>query len=543
MSYRPTVSPSPNIKQRGAYYTDYALASFLCQWALRSAHDSMLDPSFGGGVFLQTAFERLQQLGNKQSGTNIFGVELDTQTHTETVRFLSEKQEVLKKQVLNNNFFDIDPKQLKPLTTILGNPPFVRFQTQNKEEKEKALELCKKSGVELNMQCNLWVPFIIHSCNFLQDGGRLAFVIPQEIAQASYAKPLLSFLARSFEKTTFVSFEKSVFQDIYQDVVLLLAEGKGTNGKFYVKDLNSATLRELDVNSSDAIEPESFMAQSSFAYYWLDAKTRAILEQLKNSPKTTQLGKIASIQNGYVTGANTYFHLNEQQKKHFGLQHRHLKRSVFRTASLQGLSFTNKDWNVAEKAGKAGYVLNLPNLAVRSKSAQAYLEKGIEQKIPMAYKCRHRKPWHRVPNLVTPDAFLSYMSGPYLHLVFNDAKVAAPNSLHHLNMKTSSPLCLKQLCSVWPNSLTQLSAELTGRTLGGGMLKLEPSEAQKVLIPLVQPNDDQFEKIDKALRAKRHDLAQALANESLLTLISETELTELKENLRKLKRRRRKVKN
>jgi hypothetical protein len=33
------------------------------------------------------------------------------------------------------------------------------------------------------------------------------------------------------------------------------------------------------------------------------------------------------------------------------------------------------------------------------------------------------------------------------------------------------------------NSLTLLSAELVGRSYGGGILKLEPSEAERLLIP------------------------------------------------------------
>jgi len=39
------------------------------------------------------------------------------------------------------------------------------------------------------------------------------------------------------------------------------------------------------------------------------------------------------------------------------------------------------------------------------------------------------------------------------------------------------------LSLIWQNSLTRLSTEVEGHALGGGMLKLEPSEARNVLLP------------------------------------------------------------
>lgn len=38
------------------------------------------------------------------------------------------------------------------------------------------------------------------------------------------------------------------------------------------------------------------------------------------------------------------------------------------------------------------------------------------------------------------------------------------------------------LAAVWQTSLSALSAEIEGHALGGGMLKLEPTEAENVLI-------------------------------------------------------------
>ena len=67
---------SPNVKSRGAYYTDRAVADFLVRWAVRGPADTVLDPSFGGGVFLRSAAERVEGLGGHPA-RQVFGVELD----------------------------------------------------------------------------------------------------------------------------------------------------------------------------------------------------------------------------------------------------------------------------------------------------------------------------------------------------------------------------------------------------------------------------------------------------------------------------------
>ncbi len=63
-------------KALGAYYTDVQVADFLVWWAIRSPHSTIMDPSFGGGVFLRSSCERLCQLGGQPS-SQVFGVELD----------------------------------------------------------------------------------------------------------------------------------------------------------------------------------------------------------------------------------------------------------------------------------------------------------------------------------------------------------------------------------------------------------------------------------------------------------------------------------
>ncbi|MCV4639326.1 hypothetical protein OFB62_28950, partial [Escherichia coli] len=82
-------------------------------------------------------------------------------------------------------------------------------------------------GVHLSQRSSSWAPFLVHAVALLEDGGRLGMVIPMELGHAAYARPVLEYLSRRFERVTFVTFKKKLFPDLSQDTLLLLAENKG----------------------------------------------------------------------------------------------------------------------------------------------------------------------------------------------------------------------------------------------------------------------------------------------------------------------------
>lgn len=70
---------SGRAKAFGAFYTDAVVADFLVRWAVREPGETVLDPSFGGGVFLAAAAARLRDLGGDER--QVYGVELDGEVH------------------------------------------------------------------------------------------------------------------------------------------------------------------------------------------------------------------------------------------------------------------------------------------------------------------------------------------------------------------------------------------------------------------------------------------------------------------------------
>jgi len=509
-------------KAFGAFYTDAAVAEFLVRWAVRRPDDTVLDPSFGGGAFLSAAAAQVSRLGGAPE-QQVYGVELDGEVHAQASRELTGLTNISSQNLICSDFFAVEPETLPQLAAVVGNPPFIRYQNFAGEGRKRSAERAQAQGVSLTKLASSWAAFVVHSATFLRSGGRLGMVVPAELAHAAYARPVLAFLARTFERVTLLTFKERLFPELSQDTLLLLAEAKDAprEGLFWRDLKNAEELRTLSAASvgADRLPETVASGQERLSARLVSAETRALYQTLTKHPQVSKLGTLAEVGIGYVTGANAFFHLSPERAATLGLPGEHLKRAVFRGAALSGLAFTEADWKeVGAKDG--GYLLHVVNDAPTLELAAeltAYLAQGEAAAVPGAYKCRVRTPWYKVPHVYTPDAFLTYMSGLRPQLVANHAGAVAPNTLHVVRLRPHAPLSADALATCWQTSLTGLSVELEGHALGGGLLKLEPGEARRVLIASPAGDVSALEpELDTLLRQGRVDEAQNLADRVLL---------------------------
>jgi hypothetical protein len=316
-------------------------------------------------------------------------------------------------------------------------------------------------------------------------------VIPVEIGHAAYALPVLDYLYRSFAAVTFLTFQKKLFSDLSEDTLLLLAENKGAHcSKFRWRDFPDVDLLDdiqklscLPLLATTPIDgPALSQGRERLIEYFLPEKARELYRELKALPSIRRLGELADVGIGYVTGANDFFHLHPVEAQRWGIPETFLRPAVRRSRGLSGLRLTSEDWRNALESGETGYLLHIEAATNLPDAVRRYLEYGRQEGISETYKCRTRVPWFRVPHVYQPDALLSYMSGITPRLVANDAGVVAPNSLHVLRLHPDTVLTGDEIAALWQTSLTRLSVEIEGHALGGGMLKLEPTEAENVVI-------------------------------------------------------------
>lgn len=497
-------------KELGAFYTPSDVATFLVRWAIRSGDDTVLDPSFGGGVFVHAAAERIRSLGGSVA-RSVFGVEMDSDSYRAALDDLLSTG-VSPEHLQCKDFFSASAGHAKlGIDAVVGNPPFIRYQQFGGDVRDRAAALMRREGVRVTELASSWAPFVVAGASLLRAGGRLAMVVPMELCHAAYALPVLAYMSRSFKLVQFLSFGERIFPQLSQDTLLLLADSKGSfEAEFRWKHLaDTSALTDVSVGRAE-IQRASRLDASAISSgrerlieQFLPRKTRELYAELRKHPSVRPLAAVAEVGIGYVTGSNDFFHPSERDVRRWDLPSAFLRRAVCRGRALAGLRFRESDWAAGLPSGSAGYLLQVPPRGSLPPSVRRYIMYGEKTGVHHAYKCRVRNPWYTVPHVHQPDALLTYMSGISPRLVANDAAAVAPNTLHVVRMLPLSGFTSHTLAVGWHSSLTRLSAEIQGHAMGGGLLKLEPLEAGRVLLALPS-SDSPKDLCDSLDRIARH---------------------------------------
>ena len=84
-----------------------------------------------------------------------------------------------------------------------------------------------------------------------------------------------------------------------------------------------------------------------------------------------------------------------------------------------------------------------------------------------------------MPSVWEPHGFLFRQVYDFPRMVLNEAGATSTDTIHRVH-------CMAQPEQVVTNTYTYLtaaSAEIEGRSYGGGVLELEPTEAERLLMP------------------------------------------------------------
>lgn len=501
-------------KARGAFFTPDEICDFITAWAVRSPEDRVLEPSCGEAAFLLSAGRRLRQLGTAGDTSDqlhrfdqLQGVELHQLSVLNAARATAAQN--LRATVHWGDFFDADMPG--SFDAVVGNPPYVRYQDFTGDARTKGQRAALALGVPMSGLASSWAPFLLHATRFLAPGGRLGLVLPAELLSVNYAAPVRAYLMRRFANVRLVLFEERVFPGVIEEVVLLLAEGEGPTDRF---TLHQA--RDLD-DLRDLAGLTSSWAPRDAEDKWITALLPAAAAELYASAtldrRFEQLQNWGTTSLGMVTGNNRYFALNETSVRDLELKQTDIVRiSPPGSRHLRGLTFGDSAWREMAGSGSRAWLF-YPHGGQVSPAAAAYIARGESTRIHTAYKCRVRKPWWLVPMVETPHLFLTYMNHDTPRLVNNAARVPHVNSVHGVRLWPGRQRVGQDLLPLAAlNSLTALGAELVGRSYGGGMLKLEPKEADLLPVPALAVLSDAVDE----LRALRPQLAKALRGGELI---------------------------
>lgn len=491
----------------GSYYTSQRIANYMVKWALRNSIDSLLEPSFGDGVFLDAAFDIFSTLGNNTP--TVIGIEIQPTVFSKYADSAPASFAGCCK-----DFIEYYPD--RKVSSVVGNPPYVSLRNLKENDRARAIDRMAEYKIKMLSSGSLWMPFTIHASSMLTQNGRLAFVLPFEITYVKYAYPLWAYLGNNFGSIKVVRIHEDFFPDVDVETVLLFADQYGASTHcidFEIYDSVDALFANDNSVKSKIEISDIVHRKKPFSFSMLNEVQRNMIGMLRRKKTIVPLIDLCKFSIGYVCADKDYFHPDEETCKCYKLPAENLLPCISNGKEINGGT------GIGAVVGANKQISNLflpKNITAADKR---YIKYGVETGVNLRYKCQQRKPWYITPNIEIPDLILTVF-GDTPKLVINEGKYAVSNSL--LAGYIKSDITAEQLVCMWYNSLTLLSIELNVHSLGGGVLVFIPGETDKLEVVKAIPQKEAvraFKEIDNCIKEKGLQAAYQLGDELVLSKI------------------------
>lgn len=494
-------------KLRGAYYTPLQLADAMVNIFASDNIQSVLEPSCGDGVFLDS----LKDTGLLDNIPLIQAVEIEPDEAQKVKARYADKTNI---DVCNEDFFDffkrIQGKQTYDL--ILGNPPYIRYQYLKESQRKIQSQILTANGMKANKLINAWVAFMVACVQLLSENGKIAFVIPAEILQVAYAEDLRLYLSNHLAKITLITFEQLVFPGIEQEVVVFIGK-KGETEKgiqiIEMEDLSGFKRLELHKNGFQKMQH----VKEKWTKYFVNAEEMQLIQQLRNDKRFAKFAEYGLINVGITTGNNGYFSITESTAKEYQLESVTLPL-IGRSSHAHGIYFTAEDWTANKNSGKRARLISFTDIPfdTYAECHKKYIELGEKNKEHEGYKCSIRDRWYIVPSVWIPDAFFLRRNNLYPKFVLNRCDAVSTDTMHRI--KFNDGVEPENVLLAYYNSISFAFTEICGRSYGGGVLEILPGEMGNILLPKIEyidtnSRDGILREVDTIIRSE-DDIEKAL---------------------------------
>lgn len=530
-------------KLRGGYYTPLDIASFISRWVLSNGSSHILEPSCGDGAFL-TAIGQQQQ----KTIATVTAFELD---FFEAAKASSAAAAAnVAANVVNSDFLEwaldrITHKEKLQFDAVVGNPPFIRYQYLPEKFQSLSEAIFDNLNCKFTKHTNAWVPFVLASLALLKPGGRLAMVLPSEIIHVLHAQSLRTQLSLECRKIVIIDPEEIWFEGTLQGAIILMLEKKKgdepSEGLGLIPVQGRDFLLEDPSAVFDNVKPISGSTISAkWTRAFLGTETLELLEKIEKNNHVYRFKKIAKVDVGIVTGANKFFLVDDATVVANRL-HQWAHPMFGRSEHCPGVIYDKRQHDVNKTAGLPANFLWFPEGAAREHLEVArYVTKGESDLLHTRYKTRIRRSWYTVPSVYTSEIGMLKRSHNAPRLILNEAGAFTTDTAYRIKSLT---IPASQLVASFVNPLTALSAELEGRTYGGGVLELVPSEIERLLIPISDQIELDLNELDTIIRHRSMQDAIQIYGQKVLRSIglSDIEISTIFDGWIQLKNRRQRI--
>lgn len=496
----------------------------MAKWAINASNDLVLDPCCGDSNLLEKAIERLLELGSTVSSAadRIYGIEINRKTTHCAFANLYSKFGANAKHLITRDFLGIEISELPKFNALLCNPPYKRHHDMNRKYKDFVSNtILRDTGIKVPKTSSLYLHFFIHASQFLADEGKMIFLTPSQYLNNNFGAMLREFFTEKFQLYSLVLFDEnlSIFPDAMSTACLTLLEKRQPEAEtkvMLIKTRRILKAQELWDALQGKVDVGVSVRKISQKKLREKKRWRALFEtSYLPDCATRNLQDFATTKRGLATGANDFFVLTHEKVSMFGIERPFLEPVLAKAHNAPYLDFLTEDWVRLKENGKKVWLFScdLPKEHLAGTNALHYVEQGEKMKYNDRYLTSHRQPWYRPERRSPSKIILTYMSNGNPRFIYNEAKIMTLNAFLCVYPSKDAGMNdekVKALLSYLNSSCFKSNLPYLGRIYSGGLLKIEPGEAQK--LPVV--DIDQLPKSTLADLARLFDKLRKLYREN-----------------------------
>jgi hypothetical protein len=364
----------------------------------------------------------------------------------------------------------------------------------------------------------------------------MGLVLPSSLMFADYARSLRDIIRQNFLRSVLVKLNYQTFmsEGAEERAVVLLSDGFGSKTKSDWIEISAASEDDAVKKIQDAGAAFSISrpGRSRSLHY------RTVFEDIASDLPTKTIGELAKIDIGVVTGDNKFFILTHDKAQHEGLQENLFTPIVSRATHVPGLVVGLDQLEILRDTQSPCLLLTPNNIDERHTVLRKYLATMPRQRRKTGVWLNKRDRWYCPDVGAFPDAVLTYMNHLGPRLVLLDGRTTCSNTLHRVWFPGADQTTRKLISLSLISTFSQLSAEIEGRSYGGGVLKIEPSDARRLRLILPEGIsrsvvDKLFGEADLLSKTGRPDEARDIADRLVLQLYLGPRFAKTLSNLRK----------
>lgn len=450
-------------RPRGATYTPLGIVEAMVDWAATCGMpERVVDAGVGSARFLVAAGRRFRSAG-------LVGVETDPVAALLARANLAAAGLADRAEVILDDYRSVVLPRVRGRTLFLGNPPYVRHHQIGAEWKEWLTREARRLGFRASGLAGLHVHFYLATLLHAQPNDFGVFITAAEWLDVNYGQLVRELFLGGLGGRSILLIEPVArpFPDAASTAAITTFQ-VGTQAET-VSLRRVGRLREVaPLGVGNPVRRDRFAAESRWTHL---SRTRREIPA-----GYVELGELCRVHRGQVTGNNGVWIAGQQSEG--------LPDSVLFPAVTKARELFHANGRLVS-ADALRRVIDLPaDLDALDQSVRPDVDRFLRWARTMGadsgYIARHRRAWWSVGLRTPPPILATYMARRPPGFVENIAGARYINIAHGIYPREPmSTVAIARLAA----HLSANAATARGRVYAGGLMKFEPREMERIVVP------------------------------------------------------------